>query len=59
MLVQCCTFSGASLEDRLRLTMQLGGEKGGFSIIKCQVSQFSENLEIVKILVSWGTKMSF
>lgn len=51
--------AGASLEDRLRLTMQLGGEKGGFSIIKCQVSQFSENLEIVKILVSWGTKMSF
>lgn len=59
MLVQCCTFSGASLEDWLRLTMQLGGEKGGFSIFRCQVSQFSENLEILKILVSWGTKISF
>lgn len=28
---QCCTFSGASLEEWLRITMQLGGEKRGVS----------------------------
>lgn len=28
---QCCTFSGASLEEWLRITVQLGGEKRGVS----------------------------